>query len=180
MGGQSKQLLLINGIPLLQKTVKELVAANTGELVVVLGANAEAHKKVIGDYPVRIIENTDWQNGMGSSIKAGLEYITNQLPESKAVIISVCDQPHLTSLHMKELIRSYFKNKKSIVASAYKNTVGVPVLFDRSHFEALSKIQDEEGAKKVMQQNKNEVDSVSFPLGNIDLDSMEDYDTFNQ
>ncbi|MEQ9413111.1 MAG: nucleotidyltransferase family protein [Cyclobacteriaceae bacterium] len=178
--GQSKQLLSINGKPLLQKTVEELLAANIGEVIVVLGANAAAHRKVIADYSVIIIENDQWQNGMGSSIKAGLKYITSQLPDLNALIISVCDQPYLTSGHFKEIIRIYSNSKKSIVASTYNETVGVPVLFDRSHFKNLSQIQDEEGAKKVMQRHKSEVVSVSFPLGNIDLDTMEDYDTFNQ
>jgi molybdenum cofactor cytidylyltransferase len=178
--GQSKQLLLVNGKPLLQKTVEELIAADTGDVIVVLGSNTEAHKKVIADYPIQVIENADWQKGMGSSIRAGINYISNQLPGSQAIIISVCDQPHLSSTYIKDLIRTYTNNKKSIVASAYKNTIGVPVLFDQSHFEALSRIQDKEGAKKILQKNISKVDSVSFPLGNIDLDTMEDYDTFNQ
>ncbi|MCB0493199.1 MAG: nucleotidyltransferase family protein [Cyclobacteriaceae bacterium] len=178
--GQSKQLLLVNGKPLLQKTVEELLAANTGKVIVVLGANATAHRKIIEDYSVFIIKNDQWQNGMGSSVKAGLKYITSQLPDSNALIISVCDQPHLTNVHLKELIRTYSKSEKSIVASAYNNTFGVPVLFDRSHFEALSQIQDEEGAKKIIQQNLTNITSVPFPLGDIDLDTMEDYDTFSQ
>jgi len=178
--GQSKQLLLIHGKPLLQKIVEELIAANTGEVIVVLGANIESHKKIILDYPVRIIENDHWQSGMGSSIKIGLRFIQDQIPKSEAVIISVCDQPHLTSTHIIEIAHTYSKNKKSIIASTYKETLGVPILFDKIHFESLSKIQDNEGAKKVIQQNLTNVASVPFPLGDIDLDTIKDYNTFNQ
>ncbi len=177
---QSKQLLLIHGKPLLQKAVEELIAANTGEVIVVLGANAESHKKIITGYPVRIVRNDHWQNGMGSSIKIGLRLIQDQIPKSEAVIISVCDQPHLTRAHIVEIAHAYLKNKKSIVASAYKETLGVPILFDKSHFESLAKIHDQEGAKKILQQNLTDVASVPFPLGAIDLDTKEDYDTFNQ
>lgn len=178
--GQSKQLLTINGKPLLQKTVEELLTANTGEVIVVLGANASEHKKVIVDYPVRIVENNQWQNGMGASIKAGMKFIGDRFPKSKAVIISVCDQPHLTSTHIKQIAQAYYNTEQSIVASIYKETLGVPVLFDHSHFETLTQIQDNEGAKKIIQQNLTNVTSVPFLLGDIDLDTMEDYDTFSQ
>ncbi|MEP2670327.1 MAG: nucleotidyltransferase family protein [Cyclobacteriaceae bacterium] len=178
--GQSKQLLLIHGKPLLQQTAEELVAANTGDVIVVLGAQAEAHKKVIASTVLHIIENDQWQNGMGSSIKLGLQFIEDQIPEAQAVIISVCDQPHLNKSHIQEIATTYLNSKSPIIASAYNKTAGVPVLFDRSHFMALSQIEDKEGAKKVIQQNINLVKTVSFPLGVIDLDTKEDYDTFSQ
>lgn len=178
--GQSKQLLSIKGRPLLLKTVEELLAANTGEVIVVLGANAAAHKKVIAHCPVQMIENNQWQNGMGASIKTGLNFIKGQFPKAKAVIISVCDQPHLTSTHIKQITQVYSNTQKTIVAAMYKGILGVPVLFDHSHFETLTQIQDEEGAKKIIQQNLTNATSIPFPLGHIDLDTMEDYDTFNQ
>ncbi len=178
--GQSKQLLLINGKPLLQKTVEELVAANTGDVIVVLGANAEAHKKVILHNTVYIIENDYWENGMGSSIKLGLEFIKDKIPKATGVIISVCDQPHLNHPHIQAIVTTYLKSKKTIVASSYNNTSGVPALFDHSHFPVLTQIEDKEGAKKVIQQHLSEVITVPFPLGAIDLDTKEDYDTFKQ
>lgn len=178
--GQSKQLLPINGKPLLQKTIEELVAANTGDVIIVLGANAEAHKKVISHSPAYIIDNDQWENGMGSSIKLGLEFIKDKIPEAAGVIISVCDQPYLNQSHIQAIVTTYLKSKKTIVASGYNNTTGVPALFDQSHFPALTQIEDKEGAKKVIQQHFSKVITVPFPLGAIDLDTKEDYDTFNQ
>lgn len=154
--------------------------ANTGKVVVVLGANEDAHRKVLKGFSVEIIFNENWQNGMGASIKAGLKYINQHHPESKAIIISVCDQPHLTSKHLNELICLYNETQTKIVASSYKNTFGVPILFDQTNFEALQKIKDDEGAKKLILNREHQVVAVPFPLGDIDLDTMEDYNTFNQ
>lgn len=178
--GQSKQLLAIQGKPLLQKSTEVALEASTGKVVVVLGANGEAHRNVLKDFPIEIIFNENWQSGMGSSIKAGLKYINQHHPESTAIIISVCDQPYLTSKHLNELVNLYNETQSKIVASSYKNTLGVPILFDQTNFEALRKITDDEGAKNIITTQGNQVVAVPFPLGEIDLDTMEDYNTFIQ
>jgi molybdenum cofactor cytidylyltransferase len=109
-----------------------------------------------------------------------LKYINQYHPESTAIIVSVCDQPHLTSKHLNELVNLYNETQSEIVASSYKNTLGVPILFDQTNFEALRKINDDEGAKKIIPTQGNQVVAVPFPLGDIDLDTMEDYNTFIQ
>lgn len=178
--GQSKQLLTIQGKPLLQKSTEVALEANTGKVIVVLGANEDAHRNALKGFPIEIIFNENWQSGMGASIKVGLKYINQRHPETRAIIISVCDQPHLTSKHLNELVNLYNETQSKIVASSYKNTLGVPILLDQTNFEALRKITDDEGAKKIITTQGNEVVAVHFPLGDIDLDTMEDYNTFIQ
>lgn len=179
--GQSKQLLLIDGKPLLQRTVETALSANTGKVVVVLGANEDVHKKVIENLPAQMILNKHWNRGMGSSIKVGINYILKNLPESHGVIISVCDQPYLTDKHFIVLTRRFRNSEKLIVASSYNVTdVGVPILFGRSLFNDLVEIGDSEGAKGIMKKYMNQILQVPFPQGAIDLDTLEDYNTFIQ
>ena len=178
--GRSKQLLPIDGKPLLVKIVETALDADTGKVVVVLGANEDEHRKILENYPVEIISNPLWENGMGSSIKSGLKFIQQNNFNSQAVIISVCDQPHLSHSHLTALANGYLHTKKPIVASAYKNTIGVPVLFAQSMINDLLEIKDSDGAKKLVQQHAEQVYPVPFPLGAIDLDTMGDYNTFNQ
>jgi molybdenum cofactor cytidylyltransferase len=71
--GQSKQLVPIQGEPLLLKSVREAMGAQAESIVVVLGAQAEVHKKIIDTLPVEIVINTNWERGMGSSLKLGLK-----------------------------------------------------------------------------------------------------------
>ncbi|MEQ1588226.1 MAG: nucleotidyltransferase family protein, partial [Cyclobacteriaceae bacterium] len=94
--GQSKQLFLVEGKTLLEKSA--LAALNSGaeHVVVVLGAQAALHKKVIENLPIGIVINDDWQKGMGNSLKVGLGHLITNYPETEAVIIMVCDQPFLT------------------------------------------------------------------------------------
>lgn len=178
--GQSKQLLPINDKLLLQKTTETCLLAKTGRVIVILGANEKEHREKIEEYPVDVVVNHNWNKGMGSSIKAGLVHMHKFFTKSEAIIISVCDQPFLEAKHITRLTQEFYKHNANIVASSYKEAFGVPALFGRSLFTKLSQINDAEGAKKIIQLHNEPIVSVPFPMGAIDLDTMEDYNTFNQ
>ncbi len=176
--GQSKQLLDINGEPLLIRSIKKALECTPQHLIVILGANEQAHRDVIRDLPVSIIPNHYWKSGMGSSIKTGLNYLIRKSPETEAVIIMVCDQPGLTSDHLNALIKTFAQTKNPIVASSYSNTMGVPALFARSFFSNILMLKDEQGAKKIIEQFPERVTPVDFPEGIHDLDTAEDYQKY--
>jgi len=176
--GRSKQLLEIEGEPLLCRCVKVAQAVNSNQVVVILGANEKAHRDIIDKLPVHIISNYYWKTGMGSSIKTGINYLIQEVSELEAVIIMVCDQPALTTEHLEKLIQKFNQTKKSIIASSYSNANGVPVLFGRSFFSNLLLLSDDQGAKKIIQQFPGQVAIVEFPKGSFDLDTEEDYQNY--
>jgi molybdenum cofactor cytidylyltransferase len=176
--GRSKQLLEIEGEPLLCRCTKIALAVNTQNVIVILGANENPHRDVICQFPVQIISNYYWKTGMGSSIKTGLNYLLQSGAELDAVIIMVCDQPELTVEHLQKLIQKFEEKKASIIASSYANASGVPVLFGRSFFSNLLLLADDHGAKKIIQQFPRQVDTVPFPKGSFDLDTEEDYQNY--
>lgn len=173
--GQPKQLLKINDEALLVRTIKTVAAAgiSNNEITVVLGSNYEQHRDIISPLKVNIQHNIDWANGMGNSLKFGLKKIITKNPAG--VLLLVCDQPLLTPEHIQKIIRHFQASPQSIVASHYSNTNGVPAIFPSSLFEQLLTISDDQGAKKVLQQNQHSLISVDFPDGAIDLDTPEDY-----
>jgi molybdenum cofactor cytidylyltransferase len=176
--GRSKQLLEIDGQPLLCSCVNQALAVNPSHIVVVLGANEKPHRELLEKLPVKIVSNFYWKTGMGSSIKTGLNYLLQSGGELDAVILMVCDQPALTSEHLVKLIEKFQERKKAIIASSYSNSNGVPVLFGRSFFSNLLLLNDDQGAKKIVQQFPDQVDAVVFPKGSIDLDTEDDYQNF--
>jgi molybdenum cofactor cytidylyltransferase len=176
--GQSKQLLKIKDISLLEQTTRTALLADASTVLVVLGSNAIGHRKVIENLPVKIIQNPDWRNGMGSSLKAGLNDLLQTSPAPDAAIIMVCDQPLLDVKHLLKLV-AIFKDKGSeIVASRYANTLGVPVLFSKNTFETLVHIDDAHGAKKIIQQHQGTIEAIDFEAGSVDLDTPEDFKNF--
>lgn len=178
--GQSKQLLEINGIPLLRHSAQVAIAAGASAVVVVLGANEEPHRKALESVPVEIVVNHYWKDGMGSSIKTGLHYIIQEHGEAKSVLIMVCDQPALTAAHLSALFHQSARTEKKIAASAYDNTLGVPAVFGRSFFSNILMLRDDQGAKKIIDQFSDQVTSVPFSAGSIDLDTTSDYTKYLQ
>jgi molybdenum cofactor cytidylyltransferase len=65
---------------------------------------------------------------------------------------------------------------KSIVASSYADTLGVPALFARSIFEELLSLNDKAGAKSIVLRSRELVASLPFPEGEIDIDTWEDWE----
>lgn len=173
--GQSKQLLLVDNKPLLRKTAEVAIASKLGTTLIMLGSQAEEHKKVVLSLPVEIIIHTDWQKGMGSTLKAGVKYILEKFPQTKGVLVLVCDQPYLTPDHLISLSQKYFSTRKPIIASLYANTLGVPCLFAADFLTHLLNLNDDEGAKKLIQLFSNKVESVDFVKGEIDLDTPGDF-----
>ncbi len=176
--GQSKQLLPVTGEPLLVRTVKTLLATGLSKPVVVLGAHEAEHRQVLSNWPVQIVSNPQWQKGMGSSLKVGINFISEHRKFCRAVIVAVCDQPHLSSKHLQRMVEAHHKKPNAIIASGYKKVSGVPALFSRLHFNTLASLPDQEGAKKILHTHRSEVLVIPFPPGAIDLDTMADYNTF--
>lgn len=176
--GASKQMLQVNGEYLLTRTIKTTEGAIIDHIVVVLGARDALHRTIISNQQVNVVTNEAWAAGMGSSIKSGLQSLLSEHPDLDAVIILVCDQPMLTSEIIAGIISTFHTTKKPIVASGYSASAGVPALFARSYFDKLNQLPDDQGAKKVILQNSADVVVVPFPGGEIDLDTMEDYQKF--
>jgi|JI10StandDraft_1071094.scaffolds.fasta_scaffold01539_22 molybdenum cofactor cytidylyltransferase len=171
--GQSKQLVEVDRTPLLRKSA-ELALQTNCPVVVVLGANAEAHQKVIADLKTEVVLNPDWRLGMGNSLKAGLTSLLKKFPELQAVLVLVCDQPYLTTTHLNTLLSKLHTESQPIIASAYADTVGVPAIFRKELFTNLLHVANEAGARKIIQQFSNQVHAVEFENGEIDLDTPQD------
>lgn len=171
--GRSKQLVEINDIPLLRRSAETAIQTNC-PVVVVLGANAAAHQNVIADLESVVVINSNWQLGMGHSLKFGLTTLLKTYTDLQAVMILVCDQPFLSVTHLQNLLHSLHEQNYSIVASAYANVAGVPALFRKEFFPHLLHMADDAGARKVIQQFPNQVYTVPFENGEIDLDTPQD------
>ena len=178
--GQPKQQLLIDEKTLLARAVEIALKSGIGKIIVMLGSQEETHRQLLKEMPVDTIFNAQWQKGMGSSLKTGLQNVISNNPKTEAIIVMVCDQPLLQVEHIQALIRKYKETNSLIIASAYASTMGVPVLFNQKLFTEIFELQDDQGAKKIIQQHHDQVETIDFPEGAVDLDTPEDYYNFVQ
>jgi molybdenum cofactor cytidylyltransferase len=173
--GQPKQLLQWHNSSLLQQAV-QAAAEVVLQPIVVVGAHADQVEPELSQLPVQLVHNTSWQEGIAASIRAGLSFLQEQTTVPENVIFMVCDQPYVTGNLLNQLIARQAATNKLIVASAYGGTLGIPALFNKVLFKQLLELQGDAGAKKIIQQHMGDVVAVAFPLGNIDIDTVKEYE----
>jgi molybdenum cofactor cytidylyltransferase len=169
--GQPKQLLAVAGQSLLRRAV-QLAMEVADSTIVVLGARAELLANELHDLDVTIVLNNAWQMGMGTSVRAGMSDIP---PSAEAVLFVLCDQPQVTSAHLRDLIQAWRSSGHPIAASGYEGVAGVPALFSRSCFADLMSLDPRSGAKQLLQARPQAVAVVPFDEAANDIDTPEDY-----
>ena len=175
--GRPKQMLEFNGRTLIEKAVETALAANCELVTVVLGNNFEEIEAKIEHFPVRIVRHRNWENGMGSSIRAGIEDIENE--DLNAAVIMLCDQPLIESRHIRALVEKFERTGKPIVASVYLETVGVPAVFSRAMFPELINIAGDRGARRIIERHIGAVAKVQIPEAEFDIDTPADLEKFS-
>ena len=174
--GRPKQLLQFRGKSLLRRIVDAANEAGCSPIAVVIGNAAEKMAPELERTAAAIVENEDWQNGIGTSIRAGMQNLVERGRDLDAVILLVSDQPLVEKELIKQLIARYGETGKTIIASSYSETLGVPALFGRAHFMDLLALRDDSGAKSIILSKRECVAEFSFPQGEIDIDTLEDYE----
>ncbi len=172
--GRPKQLVLYRGQTLLTHTTTEIGKAGLDPVVVVTGAFHAAVSEVLRGQALDILFNPAWETGMASGIVCGLSHLLMGHSDVAAVIISVCDQPYISSGLLLQLINAHVASGKGIVACTYADDMGTPVLFAHAYFQQLLKLSGSEGAKKILRQHLADLALVNFPDGHIDIDTAED------
>ncbi|MBT2561046.1 nucleotidyltransferase family protein [Pedobacter sp. ISL-68] len=173
--GRPKQLLDYKGKTLLQTVINEALETSCRPVVAVLGSNAKEIAAQHQNDQVSIVINESWENGMASSIVAGLSTMIRNNSEIESIIIAVADQAFIKMINFNNLIEKQKETGKNIIASTYVETIGTPALFKKDYFEALLSLTGAEGAKKILKQYPQDVETVVFEHGEIDIDTETDY-----
>ena len=176
--GRPKQTLDIGGQTLLNQAVNCAIASQIPNVVVVLGAHLYETQNLVRELPVTTVVNPDWERGIGRSIKFGVSQAIERNPLLEGIMIMTCDQPKISVRHINEMGRIHIIKRPLAVASEYNGITGTPVLFDRSVFSDLFRLDNQAGVNDVLYRIMAEVISYPFPGGEIDLDTPEDYQSF--
>jgi molybdenum cofactor cytidylyltransferase len=174
--GRPKQLLPYGGRSLLRHAAEMAVASVCRPITVVLGAHAAELTGELRDLPVQVVENPYWSEGMGGSLRVGLETLTAISSRMGAVVIALCDQPLLSAGTIDALVRAHRERLRPLVASEYGGVLGAPALFSRALFGELMGLKRGSGAREIIGRRRGEVWGVPFPGGLIDIDTPDDYE----
>lgn len=173
--GRPKQLLPLDGEPLIRQTIRRILASSLDELMVVVGHEAEAVTTALSDLPVRIVFNPNAARGQSTSVLAGLDALSANV---EAALVLLGDQPGIDPVVIDTLIAAWRESKAPIVAPRYIGGIGNPVLFDRRIFPELATLQGDAGARAVVRAHHEAGDLLLVPIdapAPPDIDTEEDY-----
>lgn len=179
--GEPKQLLKWAQTTLLGHAINTAKTVDPLKTIVVLGANFEIIQKEIDDKAFTILNNANWQEGLGTSVSCAIQYLQKTNVNVKGVLFVLGDQPFITADYLRLMVSKFEPNKKQIIATAYANGKrGVPVLFDVFYFKELVLLKDDFGAKDILKKYEPQTIVLKPPKENLDLDTKEDYTTLYQ
>ncbi|MFI5386050.1 MAG: NTP transferase domain-containing protein [Fimbriimonadales bacterium] len=166
--GRPKQLVPYLGRTLVEHAARTALASGACEVVVVAGDHHDEIRRRLQKLPVRVVHNRDWAEGMASSIRAGLSRLRSQ---PRAAILSLCDQPRITSAHLRTLgERVLAADGPAIVASSYDGISGAPCAFTRSMFPRLLELRGAFGARHLIRKAGAQVEAVGFAEANDEVE----------
>ncbi len=154
MGGELKPLHVVDGRTMLQIALDFLGQLDLGEILVVLGHRAEEIEPHVR--PARAVYNPSWEEGMGASIRVGVEALS---PASSAVLILPVDLPGLTD---PSIGRRVLQAPGPIAAPIHRGRRGHPVRFDRQLYDELKALTGDKGAQVLLER---------YPVSLVEVDS---------
>jgi len=165
--GSTKQLATFEGEPLVRRAVRTAESVCFDRTIVVTGSDwqrvATAGKPRLGFF----LNNPNFARGMGVSLSQAVGAISSI---ADAVLITLADQPLVTTDHLEELCRRWENSRQSIVASGFDDMAAPPVIFPRTDFASLQTLDDDRGARKVLSDHADRVINVNCEAAALDID----------
>jgi molybdenum cofactor cytidylyltransferase len=179
--GEPKQLLKIGDIGLLDHVLGEALKSKLDLIVLVLGHRAgEIRKGLTTDLNnrrLKIVENSEWSDGISSSIIAGLSEVEDSFDHCMVIL---ADMPYITTGLIDHLLHQYLSSGLALGAIKKGDRRSLPAIFGRSLYNELHQLRGDVGARNLFLKYPNRICLVE-PEGeyrDMDIDTPEDYAAF--
>ncbi len=174
--GQSKQLLQIDGMPLVRRQAQLLLALDPACVVVVSGAEQLAVEQALHGLPVHRVHNHNWQQGMGTSLACGIRAMPERV---RGALLLLCDQWRVTTEDLHGLVAAWQPAPTKAVSAEWSNeqghmVAGAPAIFPRALFARLLKLQGDHGAQQLLKNFPGGTQRHSMLNAAFDIDQESD------
>ncbi|TSA48520.1 MAG: molybdenum cofactor cytidylyltransferase [Deltaproteobacteria bacterium] len=177
--GRPKQMLAWQGKTLLRHVLENLIHSNADEIILVLGHEAEAIRKSLTEFQIKIVINPDYQQGMASSLRQGLLAMN---PTSEAFLVLLADQPGIGPEIMNHMIREFQQAnpKRGIVRPVYRGLRGHPVLISVRYLQEALQLRGDVGARQILMNHPEDILEIDVDQDGIlkDIDTPEEYQKY--
>jgi molybdenum cofactor cytidylyltransferase len=174
MRGADKLLEPVGGVPAIRHAAQGLLDSRADSVFVVVDPAHAARCAALDGLDVTVVENREAAEGMGASIRAAIAALP---PETDAVLLALADMPEVAPAHVDRLIAAFDPEEGRAICRAATATgePGHPVLFGRRFFESLGRLTGDEGARQIVAEHPELVETVPTPgqAARLDLDTPE-------
>lgn len=168
MGGVNKLVAPVAGVPMVARVVDAFLASKAELVVVVVGHEAERVRAVLAGKDVHFVENPDYEEGLGASLRVGIGALDAALD---GALIALGDMPWITASHVDALIDSFDpQGPKSICVPVHDRKRGHPVLWSARHFAEMQKLGGDVGARSLLERHADRVLDVPIDDAAVHLD----------
>lgn len=169
--GRMKQLEQFEGMPLAAGAVRKAESVCGERTVLVTGKNWKDVTSACEPLAGFFVINSDYEEGLASSIACGVRAVAES---TDAILLMLADLPLITTEHLENLVNSWSESPTSIIASAFEDTLGPPIVFPRTDFDALLALKGDRGARPVIDANRDRVQAIACEEAAFDIDRPED------
>ncbi|WGD39850.1 nucleotidyltransferase family protein [Streptomyces cathayae] len=177
LGGRPKALLTYRGRPLVEHAVRSLREGGCERVHVVLGAGADEVRARAALPDCVLVDNPAWEQGMGSSLRAGLTSLTGT--DARAALVLLVDQPGIGPGAVARVLgaRAAREPRDSLASATYAGVRGHPVLFGAAHWAGVAaSATGDRGARSYLKEHADRITLVE--CGDVaepyDIDTEED------
>jgi CTP:molybdopterin cytidylyltransferase MocA len=172
MGGPKALLRDASGTTWVERTVEALQEGGVARVVVVVGAAADEVRRALRRHDVRVVHATDWAEGMGASLRAGLAHLRGT-GDADAALVCVVDTPGMSAAVVRRV--AALARRDALARATYSGTPGHPVLLGADHFAGLlDSVGGDVGARDYLRRHRSvTVDCADLTAG-ADVDTPDD------
>ena len=169
--GATKQLVEIDGVPLIRRATDAAAGVCGDHVALVVGHDWQAVSDAGLAAGGFLVCNDRYADGLGSSIARGVRCLRHV---ADAVLVMLADQPLVTADHLRALLNAWSGTGDEIVATEFDGSVGPPVLFGRNCFDKLARLTGDSGGKHVLGDSSFRLETITFAAAAADIDTPDD------
>jgi molybdenum cofactor cytidylyltransferase len=160
MGGPNKLLAEIDGVPMVARVARRLLASRARPIIAVLGNQADAVGAALGKLPVERARNPDFTAGLSTSLKRGIAALPSDLD---GVIVCLGDMPLISGRHLDRLVAAFNPLEgRAIIVPTRRGKRGNPVLWSKQFFPEMTGLAGDVGAKHLISEHAELVAEVEM------------------
>jgi molybdenum cofactor cytidylyltransferase len=171
--GENKLLIEAEGKSLVERAVDAALGSRAADVLVVLGHEAAAVRRRLGDRSVEFVENPDYAEGLSTSLRAGVAALG---ADCDGILVCLADMPDVGPGLLDRMIAAYAPVEgREIVVPTRAGRRGNPVLWGRRFLPALLETSGDTGARHLIGENAEFVAEIPCEDDSVltDLDTQE-------